>query len=150
LSAIDIKEGNTLESKQIMNAYAIAKDILLKPFLVKSAELEQLKTMGRRKKTEFLEGTKLVESKEEKALLNVWINMPNVQTDLLYRATADGFTAAKFHELCDDQGATLVLIKSEVGFVFGGYTSISWVPNGQYYPDDKNFLFSLTYMMKLD
>ena len=85
-----------------MSAYAISKDILLKPFLAKSAELEQLKQIGRRKKTEFLEGTKLVESKEDKNLLSVWINEPNVQTDLLYRGTTDGFTAAKFHELCDD------------------------------------------------
>jgi len=61
-----------------MTAYAISKDILLKPFLAKSAELEQLKQIGRRKKTEFLEGTKLVESKEEKNLLSIWINEPSV------------------------------------------------------------------------
>jgi len=65
---------------------------------------------------------------------------------LLFRGTRDGFSSAKFHELCDDQGSTLVIIKSEVGFIFGGYSSNSWIPNGQHYPDEKTFLFNLSYM----
>jgi hypothetical protein len=112
-----------------MKAYSISKEILLKPYLSKGPELQKIKELGRRKKTEFLEETKLLESRDDISLLKVWINLPNVQTDLLYRGTRDGFTCAKFHELCDDQGATVVIIKSEVGFVFGGYTAISWIPN---------------------
>lgn len=92
----------------------------------------------------------MLDSKDDINLIKIWINLPNVQTDLLYRGTRDGFSSAKFHELCDDQGSTVVIIKSEVGFVFGGYTSISWIPNAQYLADDKTFLFSLTYMTKLD
>ena len=49
---------------------------------------------------------------------------------LLYSAEDDGWTAAKFHELCDGKGPTLVLIESEHGCIFGGSTSCSWAGNG--------------------
>jgi hypothetical protein len=58
--------------------------------------------MGRRKKTTFLEDSELVTSPDEVLLISAWINIDNVQTDLLYKGTKDGFTAQKFHELCDD------------------------------------------------
>ena len=112
--------------------------------------MHKLQEIGRRKRTEFLEDTKIVESKDDINLLSVWLNIPKIQTDLLYRGSRDGFTSAKFHELCDDQGATLTIVKSEMGFVFGGFSSVSWIPNGQYYPDDKAFLFSLVFQTKLD
>lgn len=31
-----------------------------------------------------------------------------------------------FHELCDDKGQTLVLLKSREGFIGGGFTTKSW------------------------
>lgn len=74
----------------------------MKPYLSKGPELVKIKELGRRKKTEFLEGCNMLESKDDINLIKIWINMPNVQTDLLYRGTRDGFTSAKFHELCDD------------------------------------------------
>ena len=49
---------------------------------------------------------------------------------LLYSAEDDGWTAAKFHELCDGKGSTLVLIESEHGCIFGGSTNNSWAGNG--------------------
>ena len=50
---------------------------------------------------------------------------------LLFRGSEDGFTAEKFHKLCDAKGPTLTVIKSERNyegkdFIFGGYTSLSW------------------------
>ncbi len=42
------------------------------------------------------------------------------------RGTLHGFTADKFHELCDKKGPTLSVIKSKAGNVFGGYTSLNW------------------------
>lgn len=63
---------------------------------------------------------------------------------LLYRGTRDTFKAAKFHELCDNKGATISIIKSKCGKVFGGYTSASWTSVRGYKKDEKSFLFSLT------
>ena len=52
----------------------------------------------------------------------------NSNVKRLYRATntADGFSASKFHSLCDHKGPTLTIIKTVAGHTFGGYTRISW------------------------
>jgi hypothetical protein len=60
----------------------------------------------------------------------MWIDWPNCTSELLYRGSEDGFTSQMFHQKCDDQGSTLVIVKSKEGFVFGGFTSVSWIPNG--------------------
>ena len=52
----------------------------------------------------------------------------NCQVTRLYRATDPnhGFTAAKFHSLCDNKGPTLTLIKTVDGHTFGGFTTACW------------------------
>ena len=53
---------------------------------------------------------------------------------VIYRGTRDGLTPAAFHRQCDGQGATLTLLRSSTGYVFGGYTSVPWCspPDGGY------------------
>jgi hypothetical protein len=41
---------------------------------------------------------------------------------LIYRASQDGFEANDFHSKCDQKPNTLMIIKSEHGNIFGGYT----------------------------
>ena len=61
---------------------------------------------------------------------------------LVYKATEDGFGAADFHEKCNGVGHTLVLIQSESGNIFGGYTEADW--SGEGYKEDENaFIFSM-------
>ncbi len=71
---------------------------------------------------------------------------------LLYRATIDGFSADSFHLKCDNKPNTFVLIKSQMGNVFGGYTEQNWcvmqpeMTNRNDYRfkfDNKAFIFSL-------
>jgi len=68
---------------------------------------------------------------------------------LIYRTSQDGFGAAQFHSNCDYKPNTLVLIKSENGYVFGGYTKQSWHCNNNnncenYFKNDQNaFIFSM-------
>eukprot|EP00347_Sterkiella_histriomuscorum_P004770 403359176 len=66
--------------------------------------------------------------------------------ELLYRGTRDGFTALRFHELCDNRGPTIFFILSEYGQVFGGFTSVSWTsPNQMQSTSDQfAYLFSLS------
>lgn len=72
----------------------------------------------------------------------------------MYRATEHGFTRKAFAKRCNERGATLTVIKSEHGNVFGGFTSLAWnTPEGDpsswcYNPDPKAFLFSLTHRTK--
>ena len=65
---------------------------------------------------------------------------------LLYTASENAYSADRFHQLCDHRGATLVVIESEFGNIFGGYTSIPWSspdPNApvQFVKDETAFLF---------
>ena len=61
---------------------------------------------------------------EYDSYLKEWLG--DYKWKLLYRASEHGYTAKSFHECCDDQGPTLVLIKSSEGCIFGGYTTQSW------------------------
>jgi hypothetical protein len=45
---------------------------------------------------------------------------------LAWRGSKDGFTAKKFHSLCDLKGDNIVVIKSTTGHLFGGYCSTAW------------------------
>lgn len=62
---------------------------------------------------------------------------------LLYRASRDGWDTEDFHDKCDGKGATVVLVKSEGGYVFGGYTDVSWASSGGEKYSSESFLFSL-------
>ena len=42
----------------------------------------------------------------------------------------DGWKADDFHSKCDGKGATLTLVRSEEGYVFGGYTAVPWTSAG--------------------
>ncbi len=58
--------------------------------------------------------------------------------NLIYRASQDGFEAAKFHAKCDNKPNTLFIIKSTDGNVFGGYNEATC-----YRRRLDSFLFSL-------
>ena len=62
--------------------------------------------------------------------------------NLIYRASRDGFEAAKFHSKCDNKPNTLIVIKSTNGNIFGGYTEQSWSGSG-FKTDSNAFIFSL-------
>ena len=82
----------------------------------------------------------------EQELLIKWLDLIQQipKLTLIYRGSRDGFKANKFHELCDNRGATVSIIKSKCGKVFGGYTSASWTSVRGYKKDERAFLFSLT------
>jgi hypothetical protein len=65
-----------------------------------------------------------------------------VRLELLYRASRDGFKAADFHRLCDNKGATVTVIRSNEGYVFGGYADQSW-NSSSHVASTSAFLFSL-------
>jgi hypothetical protein len=63
---------------------------------------------------------------------------------LLFRGTRDGMTNAKFHELCDNKGPLLVVIKTQKDILIGGFCSISWKNSGGWVVDPKCVVFSIT------
>ena len=66
---------------------------------------------------------------------------------LLYFTSDDETTMNPelFHALCDNQGATITMIQSTNGCIFGGYNPVSWESTGKYRASHNNeeFLFSL-------
>ena len=62
---------------------------------------------------------------------------------LLYRASRDGFSAASFHARCDAKPKTLLVVRSTLGNVFGGYTQATWDSSSGYKSDPQAFIFSL-------
>ena len=64
---------------------------------------------------------------------------------LIYKATLNGSRAEDFHAKCDMKGATLTIVKSEMGRVFGGFTDISWeLDSGNFKEGNGNsFIFSV-------
>jgi len=77
-------------------------------------------------------------------LLNQWAGKPlDLKWTLIFRASRDGFSAERFHALCDNQGPTYTIVK--VGHnIFGGYNASSWrTAKEGYHSSPGSFLFSL-------
>lgn len=55
-----------------------------------------------------------------------WLLGKTIRPEPLYRATRDGWTLANFHEKVDNKGATLLMARTNISSIVGGYTSISW------------------------
>jgi hypothetical protein len=55
----------------------------------------------------------------------------------------DGFGIDKFHGKCDIPG-TLTIIQSKDGYLFGGFTSVSWQNNESWKEDSTAFIFTLS------
>jgi hypothetical protein len=91
---------------------------------------------------ELFVGSELL-SMEHQLKLNEWCKTPNQQWTLLYKASRDGFEASKFHDKCNNKGTTVSIIRSTGGYIFGGYTSISWTSTNSYVQDANSFVFTL-------
>lgn len=66
----------------------------------------------------------------------------NIQVNLIYRGSRDGWTMSDFHSLCDDKGPIVVIVKVDNGRLCGGFAS-NWKNEGGWVKDPKAFLFSL-------
>ena len=67
--------------------------------------------------------------------------MKSIDTKLLYRASEHAYDSRKFHELCDEKGATITIIHNEHNHIFGGYISKSWPKEMGWLADSNAFLF---------
>ena len=115
----------------------------------KNTDLENNKDIVLEEKTEqtFVNGD-IIQSIEELELIIRKINKASkkMTLNLIYKATADSDRAADFHKKCDEAQNTLVLIETDKGKRFGGYTSVSWKGNCIDKMDKDAFIFSLDKM----
>jgi hypothetical protein len=92
----------------------------------------------------FTGGTLL--SPEQQMKMNEFHGKEDQKWVLIYKATRDGFGGGDFHRFCDNQGPTMSVIQSnDGGYLFGGYTSVSW-RSAETFVIDKHgpFIFTLT------
>ena len=94
----------------------------------------------------------IIHDTSELALLIQKINKLNqkLTLNLLYKATIDSDKASAFHEKCDDAQSTIVLVETNKGKRFGGYTTCNWSGNCIKKKDVDAFVFSLDKMVIYD
>ena len=90
-------------------------------------------------------------------LLSKWIKsdnneIKNVSFELCYDAKTNGDNKNDFHKFCDKVGPSLLIIKTEDNYIFGGYTKENWetIDNDYIFKnDDTAFLFSINNKQRL-
>ena len=126
----ELKKDNFELKKEIEN---------IKNILIKKNQLDEINS-----KIENLNS--LICNEEDNKLIKNYIN-PNqiIKAELLYRLSRDGNSIKKFHELCDNKGATLVLYRTQNGMKLGGFSPLPWDTNSAGFKNDwDTFIFSLT------
>ena len=90
----------------------------------------------------------IIHSTEELELITRKINKANkkITLNLLYKATVDSDKAEAFHDKCDQAQSSLVLVETDKGKRFGGFTSCSWAGECIEKKDEDAFIFSLDKM----
>ena len=91
----------------------------------------------------------IIHNTDELELLTRKMNKSNqrLTLNLLYKATADSDQASVFHAKCDEARSTLVLVETDKGRRFGGFTTCSWYGDCIDKKDEDAFVFSLDKMM---
>ena len=84
-----------MSSKELMENIRFAKDLLIKPFFSEEGQGKQIKYVIDLKDS-FLTGSVLVKG-QEMDLIKEWIGKTHLVTELIFKATRDGFTASSFH-----------------------------------------------------
>jgi len=62
---------------------------------------------------------------------------------VLYVASRDGDKGSDFHSACDNKGATVVIVETTKGIVFGGYTDSNLWSKSGYSRSSTSFLFQI-------
>jgi len=65
-------------------------------------------------------------NEQQKKQIEEWIEKKGVKWTLLFRASRDGFSSQSFHKHCDKKGATVTIVRSTGGYLFGGFTPTCW------------------------
>ena len=77
----------------------------------------------------FVDSTILDHGQNHEQSLRKVLEFPGRSERLLYRGSRDTWLSSRFHELCDNKGPTVTLIKVKNTYgeyISGGYTDKSW------------------------
>ena len=110
-----------------------------------NSEMEQNQHLIHEKIIPYSVKGEIIHNKEELELITKQINKINkkVILNLLYKATVDSDKAEIFHQKCDGAQSSLVLVETDKGKRFGGFTTSSWSGDCLDKKDEDSFVFSL-------
>ena len=137
---------NTQRLSDIRNTGGIS-NITKSNILSPGMESKQL-LFEEKQQSQYIKGD-IIHNMNELEMITRKINKLNkkIILNLLYKATADSDKASAFHERCDDANSTLVLVETDKGKRFGGFTTCSWRGDCIDKKDEDAFVFSLDKMM---
>ena len=82
----------------------------------------------------------IIKQKEEH-IIKSWFNTKIQSAELIYDTSTDGDSIDDFKKKCYGQFPTMVLIRTDMGFMFGGYATTAWKESGPI-TDYNSFVFS--------
>jgi hypothetical protein len=148
---IDLNKAANILIKKAELEVKNLKDVIFDgKFLVFEENKEKISKsiLGSTKIDQMIDSLIILNRSQMKELMSLCQFIPAEQKwNLIYRASRNGFEASSFHSKCDNKPNTLVIIKSENGNVFGGYTEQSWFSIGSENKslnksDPNSFIFS--------
>ena len=149
----EIKIEYELEIKKLREAQMQTEIIKVKSNSnVSSKVLESKQPTFEEKTEEICVKGDIIHDTNELEMLTRKINKLNKKLtfNLLYKASADTDRAAAFHAKCDDANSTIVLVETDKGKRFGGYTTCSWSGDCIDKKDENAFVFSFDTMKTYD
>ena len=93
----------------------------------------------------FLDGCTLLNG-EQQATLADWLGGMARTSRQIYKATRDGLSVKNIHLCCDGKGETVTVMRTTKGYLFGGYTDVSWSSDDreQWKTSFLSFVFAFT------
>ena len=140
-----IKELERITAKYKQDIKILKEIKLRKEEKIKEEKKQAL--LKEKAKKYIVEGD-IIHSPDELELITKKINKidQKITLNLLYKATVDSDKAEAFHEKCDKAKCSLVLVETDKGKRFGGFTTSSWSGDCVDKKDEDAFVFSLDKM----
>ena len=87
-------------------------------------------------------------NEDDASLIISWLPNKPLKFELLFDTKRDGDFSSTFHDKCDGKYPTLIIIKSNTGYIFGGYVTSAWNSNNAFISAPNSFIFSLNQKQK--
>ena len=111
-------------------------------FLKEIKEKDDQKEKDKKNVFKLFKDSNIIQNYEEKKLILSWLNRKSIETNLLFNSKNDGDLLSTFFNKVVNKFPTLIIIKSKNNYIFGGYSSIAWKCDGNWYSDKNSFIFS--------
>ena len=130
----ELKEESTKSSKKNSNGTNNNK--------VNKAQIQEKINIKKLKKC-FKSSSILTDETNFDFLLNNLNKYNPTSYKIIYKSSIDGDNIKNFHSNCDGEENVLIIIETNKGYKFGGFTAVGFDSSGCELRDDKAFLFSI-------